>query len=131
GYFDTRLPQQSYFGAEPVALAVNGDGSRLYVANMASDSVAVMDTRQLTARVSKQGMVEPIGFVPTEWMPMSMAFIPSASGGKLYVATAKGKGTGPNNTRQRDPGIPQLRRLIQPYVYIGTLLYGSLATLDE
>ena len=23
GYFDTRLPGQSYFGAEPVALAVN------------------------------------------------------------------------------------------------------------
>ena len=101
GYFDTRLPHQSYFGAEPVALAVNGDGSRLYVANMASDSVAVMDTKQLTAKVSKQGMVEPIGFVPTEWMPISMAFIPSASGGKLYVATDKGKGTGPNNFPQR------------------------------
>jgi len=42
-------------------------------------------------------MVEPIGFVPTEWMPMSMAFLPSSSGGKLYLATAKGKGTGPNN----------------------------------
>ncbi len=27
GYFDTRLPGQSYFGAEPVALAVNADGS--------------------------------------------------------------------------------------------------------
>ena len=25
GYFDTRLPGQSYFGAEPVALAVNGE----------------------------------------------------------------------------------------------------------
>ena len=35
GYFDTRLPGQSYFGAEPVALAVNANGSRLYVANMA------------------------------------------------------------------------------------------------
>ena len=36
GYFDTRLPGQSYFGAEPEALAVNADGSRLYVANMGS-----------------------------------------------------------------------------------------------
>ncbi len=36
GYFDTRLPGQSYFGAEPVALALNASGSRLYVANMAS-----------------------------------------------------------------------------------------------
>ena len=33
GYFDTRLPGQSYFGAEPEALAMTADGSRLYVAN--------------------------------------------------------------------------------------------------
>ncbi len=101
GYFDTRLPGQSYFGAEPVALAMNGDGSRLYVANSASDAVAVIDTAKLTMKASKVGMVEPIGFVPTEWMPISMAFIRSANGGKLYVATDKGKGTGPNNFSQR------------------------------
>jgi hypothetical protein len=130
GYFDTRLPAQSYFGAEPEALAVNGDGSRLYVANSASDSVAVIDTAKLTTKAAKQGMVEPIGFVPTEWMPMSMAFLPSASGGKLYVATAKGKGTGPNNFAQRrTPEITQ-RRFHTPTTYIATLLYGSLATLD-
>ena len=131
GYFDTRLPGQSYFGAEPVALAINADGSRLYVANMASDAVAVIDTRQLTAKVSKQGMVEPIGFVPTEWMPISMAFVPSASGGKLYVATDKGKGTGPNNFPQRP--IESMRDKMPPRAnaYIATLLYGSLATLEE
>jgi len=131
GYFDTRLPGQSYFGAEPVALAINADGSRLYVANMASDAVAVIDTRQLTAKVSKQGMVEPIGFVPTEWMPISMAFVPSASGGELYVATDKGKGTGPNNFPQRP--IESMRDKMPPRAnaYIATLLYGSLATLEE
>ena len=37
------------------------------------------------------GMVEPDGFVPTEWMPMSMAFLPGESGGRLFVATAKGR----------------------------------------
>jgi DNA-binding beta-propeller fold protein YncE len=83
GYFDTRLPGQSYFGAEPEALAINRDGSRLYVANAISDAVAVIDTSKLTLKTSKQGMVEPVGFVPTEWMPMSMAFIGSPSGGKL------------------------------------------------
>src|SRR4029077_7204928 len=59
GYFDTRLPGQSYFGAEPVALALNANGKRLYVANAASDSVAVINTRKLTAKVSHKGMVEP------------------------------------------------------------------------
>ncbi|MGA9671958.1 MAG: bifunctional YncE family protein/alkaline phosphatase family protein [Terracidiphilus sp.] len=130
GYFDTRLPQQSYFGAEPEALAVNADGSRLYVANSASDAVAVIDTRKLIPKVAKQGMVEPIGFVPTEWFPMSMAFNPSASGGKLYVATAKGKATGPNNVPQPQTAELKSRRFHRPTTYIGTLLYGSLATLD-
>jgi DNA-binding beta-propeller fold protein YncE len=134
GYFDTRLPGQSYFGAEPEALAVNADGSRLYVANAASDAVAVLDTTSLTPKTARTGMAEPIGFVPTEWMPMSMVFLPSASGGKLYVATAKGKGTGPNNMAQR-PAEPTEStkgnsRNLRKTAYIATLLYGSLATLD-
>jgi YVTN family beta-propeller protein len=125
GYFDTRLPQQSYFGAEPEALALSPDGSRLYVANAISDAVAVMDTTKLTAKAAKVGMVEPIGFLPTEWMPMSMSF----TGGKLYVATAKGKGTGPNNFAQRP--VPGQRGGRQgTSTYIATLLYGSLAVLD-
>jgi DNA-binding beta-propeller fold protein YncE len=130
GYFDTKLPGQSYFGAEPEALALNADGSRLYVADSASDAVAVIDTTRLTARTASKGMVAPIGFVPTEWMPMSMALIPSSAGGMLYVATAKGHGTGPNGEpmHMTDPvtGKTTERRS----TYIGTLLYGSLATLD-
>ena len=130
GYFDTRLPGQSYFGAEPVAVAVNADGSRLYVANMATDAIAVIDPRKLTPKAAKTGMVEPDGFIPTEWMPMSMAFARSPSGGKLYVATDKGKGTGPNNFPQRTVELqPNARR--GGSTYIGTLLYGSLAVLDE
>jgi DNA-binding beta-propeller fold protein YncE len=130
GYFDTRLPGQSYFGAEPVAVAVNGDGSRLYVANMASDAVAVLDTRKLTAKAAHQGMVEPIGFIPTEWLPISLAFLPSASAGKLYVATGKGKGTGPNNFPQRETADMRDKDYKSESTYIATLLYGSLATLD-
>ena len=127
GYFDTRLPHQSYFGAEPEALALSPDGSRLYVANAITDAIAVMDTTKLTAKVAKQGMVEPIGFVPTEWMPMSMSF----TGGKLYVATAKGKGTGPNNFAQRQtPEQKEKDTKPSSSTYIGTLLYGSLAVLD-
>ena len=131
GYFDTRLPGQSYFGAEPVALAVNGDGSRLYVANSASNAVAVIDTGKLTMKASKVGMAEPIGFVPTEWMPISMSFIPSSSGGKLYIATDKGKGTGPNNFPQRPVDSMKSGGPARSNAYIATLLYGSLATLDQ
>jgi DNA-binding beta-propeller fold protein YncE len=130
GYFDTRLLGQSYFGAEPAAVKVNGDGSRLYAANMGTDSVAVFDTGKLTPRVAKSGMVEPDGFIPTEWMPISMAFLSSPSGGTLYFATAKGKGTGPNNfLPRRVETAPTVNA--RANAYIGNLLYGSLATLDE
>jgi YVTN family beta-propeller protein len=125
GYFDTRLPGQSYFGAEPVALALDDDGRRLYVANAASDAVAVIDTAKLTGKAQKQGFVEPAGFVPTEWLPFSMAF----SGGKLYLATAKGHGTGPNNMPQRQISGDKNPRPSSS-TYIATLLYGSLAVLD-
>jgi DNA-binding beta-propeller fold protein YncE len=129
GYFDTRLPGQSYFGAEPEALAVNADGSRLYVANAISDAIAVMDTAKLTKSAAKQGMVEPVGFIPTEWMPMDLAFLSSANGGTLYIATAKGHGTGPNAepmslTNAKD------KQVNRPTTYIATLLHGSLAALD-
>jgi DNA-binding beta-propeller fold protein YncE len=135
GYFDTRLPGQSYFGAEPAALAVNADGSRLYVANMGSDAVAVIDTRKLTAGAAKQGMVEPIGFIPTEWMPMSIALIGKQTNAgpvqeELYVATAKGRGTGPNNFAQRTVPGQDGSRVKRGFTYIATLLYGSLASIE-
>jgi DNA-binding beta-propeller fold protein YncE len=127
GYFDTRLPGQSYFGAEPAALAVSEDGRRLYVANMGSDALAVIETAKLTKARAAKGFVEPIGFVPTEWMPMDVA----VAGGKVYVATAKGKGTGPNNFPQPQTELMKQKKTAQyPSTYIATLLYGSLATLD-
>jgi hypothetical protein len=52
------------------------------------------------------------------------------SGGKLYVATDKGKGTGPNNFPQRQTDTTKTTRTTGPTTYIATLLYGSLATLD-
>ncbi len=131
GYFDTRLPGQSYFGAEPVAVALNARGTRLYAANLGSDAIAVMDTGKLSAKVAKEGMVEPVGFIPTEWMPMSMAFLPSTSGGTLFVATAKGKGTGPNKMIQRAETESAKRTWpLKKTTYIATLLYGSVAALD-
>ena len=127
GYFDTRLPGQSYFGAEPVALAVNGSGSRLYAANMGSDAVAVIDTGKLNGKVGKQGFVEPAGFVPTEWMPISMAF----SEGKIFVATDKSRGTGPNNMAQAETEEMKAKNQHSSHTYIATLLHGSLASIDE
>ena len=121
GYFDTRLPGQSYFGAEPDAISLSPDGSRLYAANLGSDAVAVIDTTKLTKAAVKDGFVEPIGFIPTEWMPTAVL----ASGHQLFVATDKGRGTGPNNFPQRAHG-----KTHGPYMYIASLVYGSLAAVD-
>ena len=126
GYFDTRLPGQSYFGAEPVSLAMNAERTRLYVANLGSDAVAVLDPRRLRGVSKAKGFVEPLGFVPTEWMPLALA----STGGKLYVTTDKGKGTGPNNFAQRMTADGAGRKGGSS-TYIATLLYGSMATLDE
>ena len=132
GFFDVRLPGQSYFGAEPEALAISPDGTRVYAGEAATDAVAVLDTRKLTTTEKRKGFVEPIGFIPTEWMPISMASGFGLSAGKLFVATAKGRGTGPNNANQplteaqRSSGRPAGR----DFTYIATLLHGSLASLD-
>jgi YVTN family beta-propeller protein len=126
GYFDTRLPGQSYFGAEPDALALSADGSRLYATNMGSDAVAVIDTARLTKATVKKGFAEPDGFIPTEWMPTAMTM----AGGKLYVATAKGRSTGPNNFAQRQVEGSTDARLKRTFSFVATLLYGSLAAID-
>ncbi|HEY5215092.1 MAG TPA: phosphoesterase [Acidobacteriaceae bacterium] len=130
GYFDTRLPGQSYFGAEPESLAMSSDGAhgqRLYVANMGSDAVAVFNTGRLRGVARTKGFAEPLGFVPTEYMPLALA----STGGKLYVTTDKGKGTGPNNFPQRIAVGATGRQRRSSSTYIATLVYGSLAAIDE
>jgi len=127
GFFDTRLPGQSYFGAEPSGLAENEDGSRLYAANLGSDAVAVLDPRGLRS-LPPGRMLEPLGFVPTELMPMALV----SAGDTLYVASAKGKGTGPNDMAPRPtPATKRMALMRRSFTYAPTLLYGSLAALDQ
>ncbi len=127
GFFDARLPGQSFYGAEPEALAISPDGTRLFCANMGTNSVAVLDPGKLTRAVVAKGMAEPIGFLPTEWLPMGVAF----TGGRLYIASGKGTGTGPNNFPQRTtPETSSRPRFKSPTTYIASLLHGSLASVD-
>ena len=124
GMFNAQLPGQHYFGAMPDAVELSPDDATLYAANSGSDAVAVFSTRDLKPNVA----VEPKGFIPTEWYPTALA----VKGNQLYVATAKGKGTGPNAAPQPQPANPspsQSKRIKRPHTYIGTMLYGSLATV--
>jgi len=126
GMFDTRLPGQSYFGAMPDAVAASPDGRRIYAANSGSNAVAVFDA--LAIHGKSQGEKPPVkalGFIPTEWYPTAVA----VRGNQLYVATAKGTGTGPNKAMQRR--VDGEQRTHREHTYIATLLYGSLATIDR
>jgi hypothetical protein len=125
GIYDTRLPGQTYFGAVPDALALSEDGRDLFVANSGSDAVAVFHVgTQLNAKLAAHAA----GFIPTEWYPTALA----VGGSKLYVATAKSKGTGPNQAAQPKPAIedPKSSGLKRAHTYIATLLHGSLASID-
>ena len=119
--YDVELPGQTYFGAMPDAVAVSEDGKRLFAANTGSDAIAVFDLRGRQAAGTE---IPAVGFVPTEWYPTALA----VKGNKLYVATAKGQGTGPNNMPQ--PRVPGMARLNGSSTYIATLLHGSLAAID-
>ncbi len=124
---DTRLPGQQYFGAMPDALAISSDGRYLFAANSGSNAVAVLAAGAAGAGAARRA---PLGFVPTEWYPTALA----VRGSRLYIATAKGKGTGANAVPPQIPdsvtgrGVNRLRH--RPSAYIATLLHGSLAAVE-
>ncbi|HTV81190.1 MAG TPA: hypothetical protein VME18_00960 [Acidobacteriaceae bacterium] len=130
GFYDTGLPGQTYFGAMPDAVAVSPDGQTLFAANSGSDAVALFDLGQ-SLRPHIFG--KPLGFIPTEWYPTAIA----VDADRLYVSTAKGPGTGPNNMPQPPaphpaPGShrPYVRKPHVPHTYIASMLHGSLASID-
>ncbi len=93
-------------GSVPTALALAPDGKHLYVADAAADAVDVLDTHD----------GHSLGFIPTEWYPTALA----AVGDDLWIATGKGKGTGPNNG---PPPAGSHRK----HPYIASILPGSVA----
>jgi DNA-binding beta-propeller fold protein YncE len=119
-WYSTELKDQKYGGTSPLALAQSPDGKRLFVADANLNAVAVFDVSANAGDASQDQAA--LGFIPTEWYPSALA----VRGGELFVATAKGTGTGPNTGLSR---IPSARRH-RENPYIPTLLYGSLATVD-
>ncbi len=126
----TTLEAKSPFGATPDALAVSGDGRRLYVANADDNDVAVID-------ISREGRPLVLGFIPTGWYPSALALSPD--GRQLYVGI--GKGTSRANYPARLPGSgapvtpfwatgADLGHPGPKYDFIGTVLTGFLEIVD-
>jgi hypothetical protein len=88
----------------------------LFSANAISDSVAVFDLKKDGGSASG----EAPGFIPTEWYPTVVA----ATGTDLFIASAKGRGSGPNPKPigTIDDGRPH-------YAYGPAMIHGSLARI--
>ncbi len=99
-------------GTTPNALALNPDGSILYVCNADNNCLAVLN-------VSKPKESRPIGFIPTDWYPTSIAV--SKSVGKIIVANGKGNTSQPSGDINN--GIPGGS--------IHQVLEGTLSFIDE
>lgn len=127
-FVDVKLPGQQYNGIYPVGLAQSADGKRLYVALASADAIAVVDVSTLPSTPSPTAdtapTVKPLGFIPTEWYPTSLAVI----GDELVVATAKGPGAGPNSANVADTGTGASGR--PGHAYIFSILGGSVARMN-
>ena len=115
-YLSTKLPGQEYGGSDPEYLALSPDEKTLFSANAISDCVAVFDLAKLSASQPLQAA----GFIPTEWYPTVVA----ATSKDLLIASAKGRGSGPNpkSIGQTKDGRPR-------YPYVAAMINGSLARI--
>jgi DNA-binding beta-propeller fold protein YncE len=115
-YLSTKLPGQKYGGSDPDYLALSPDETMLFSANSISDSVGVFDLKKDAGGASG----EAAGFIPTEWYPTVVA----ATRTDLLIASAKGRGSGPNPKPigTRDDGRPR-------YPYGPAMIHGSLARI--
>ena len=121
-FLNTTVRNQQYSGTIPNALAQAQDGHRLFVADAASNAIAVFDTSNLSASTPVAEPLSPLGFIPTDWYPSAIA----VQGDDLLIATAKGQSTGPNKGLGKT--AYELKHHAHPY--IPTLLHGSIARLN-
>ena len=121
---DTTVRNQQFAGAYPSALAQSADGKRLFAADASSNAVAVFDTSKVLTNTAFGGpdKMPALGFIPTDWYPSALA----VHGDDLLIATAKGRGTGPN----KGLGKTSYEVKHHSHPYIATLLRGSIARLN-
>lgn len=97
-------------GVMPFGMSLSPDRARLYVAEAGINAVAVIDTAALTV----------LGHIPAGWFP-SMVRV-TADGRRLFVANAKGYGSGPNAGSKFIMGVDG--------TYVGRLMKGTLSIIS-
>jgi YVTN family beta-propeller protein len=100
-------------GMTPVAPALSPDGTALYVADSGGDAVSVIDARSAHLR----------GAIPVGWYPSAVV----ATTSHLFVANAKGYGSGPNDFGNFPEPVSAVR---DPESYVGAMIVGTLSTIS-
>jgi DNA-binding beta-propeller fold protein YncE len=147
---DIRLSEKTRLGGTPEGLALNADGTTLYVANAHSNSVAVISLSSLSLdnsgtydrpaylnRTSKDRS-RVRGFIPTGLYPSALAVVNKT----LFVANGKGTGFESSsltaNLSQRAPNTPNDRFPVgtgrgveRGGEYIVALISGDISMVAE
>jgi YVTN family beta-propeller protein len=97
-------------GVIPFGMALSPDHKRLYVAESGINAIGVIDI----------GSQEVVGHIPAGWFPSKLKV--SSTGTKLFVANAKGYGSGPNGGSSFVMGPEG--------TYICGLMKGSVSVID-
>ena len=120
-FLSTSFSEKQPAGSCPIAMAQSSDGNRLFVADAGLDAVKVLDTSMLSGPGSDT-VSWGLGSIPTDWYPSALA----VHGNDLLIATAKGRGSGPNKAM----GKVEYEIKHHEHAYIPTLIRGSIARLN-
>jgi DNA-binding beta-propeller fold protein YncE len=97
GTVELRWPGlEGYRGILPIGLTYDSASRRLLVAEAGINAVGVIDL----------GSMKLAGHIPAGWFPTRIA----AHGGQVFVANAKGRGTGPNSDKKGETFQGSFRR---------------------
>jgi hypothetical protein len=97
----TAMHRMAPVGSTPNALALDGSGKMLFVANADNNNVGVIN-------ISEREVSNVVGFIPTAWYPASLAL--SRDQKSLYVGSAKGLGSYANERGPTSPLINEGNR---------------------
>jgi DNA-binding beta-propeller fold protein YncE len=111
-------------GMTPSALAVDKQGSRLYVVCSDANAVAVVDISGPRAAV--------LGFIPTGWYPTAARVLPDD---ELTILNGKGLGSKPNpngpNPTKGTAFVQEGERQLRKDQYVAALQTGTVAFLPQ
>jgi hypothetical protein len=116
------LRNQHSAGTVPIGIALSENEQQLYAASASLNAVAVFNLAGTEYASEPNEPKLPIGFVPTEWYPSSLAIV----GDDLLIASAKGQGSGPNSMQ----AAVQSGLHPNPHPYIATLIGGAIQRLS-